>query len=670
MELRYTLAIERIKEIANEKVLPSRISDFFIREAEFIIFVSEVFEKAERDELCKLSIDELRKLNQRLYENPVDITNQCLNALSCEIRSVVPYIFEKDEYNLTIRMELFLEFYSAFIEAGEDREGVFSAEDYTEPSEETLRNILYYYVSDYVGRATEEKIREMVEPEGNFALKLLSEADWSDVSSLYRYGEKVTDVEEKTLMHLNSLPQETLKKMADTFTEGYRVGFATCGKDISIKKTVEIRYNLGFEPMVLLAVRNFEKIGLKTVLQRARKNLLCGRGLYGIGFQGASRGRQYEFDHKDDAALILDAHLSTIKTEALERAYEKYGKQARLFGGPAVIEVFGEDSPEYVTSSLSPKYSEEQQKLIRKTSSESMKIQLQYIPEEERSFTIIAFPTPDIGDPYGEIFNETIAINTLDYMKYRDIQQKLIDALDRGEYVVIKGCNGNETNLKIELCKLTDPSSQTIFENCVADVNIPVGEVFTSPVLKGTEGILHVSSVILNGSEYKNLKLTIEDGMVKDYSLDNFETVEENRKFFYENVLHYHKSLPIGEFAIGTNTRAYSFGRKYGIAKKLPILIAEKTGPHLALGDTCYSHDEESPMYNPDGKEVIARENECSRLRDSKPDEAYFDCHTDITIPFDELAEISVVCKDNSVITLIEEGRFVLEGTEELNDAL
>lgn len=670
MELRYTLAIERIKEIANEKVLPSRISDFFIREAEFIIFVSEVFEKAGQGELCKLSIDELRKLNQRLYENPVDITNQYLNALSCEIRSVVPYIFEKDEYNLIIRMELFLEFYSAFIEAGEDREGVFSAEDYAEPSEETLRNILYYYVSDYVGRATEEKIREMVEPEGNFALKLLSEADWSDVSSLYQYGEKVTDVEEKTLMHLNSLPQETLKKMADTFTEGYRVGFATCGKDISIKKTVEIRYNLGFEPMVLLAVRNFEKIGLKTVLRRARKNLLCGRGLYGIGFQGASRGRQYEFDHKDDAALILDAHLSTIKTEALERAYEKYEKQARLFGGPAVIEVFGEDSPEYVTSSLSPKYSEEQQKLIRKTSSESMKIQLQYIPEEERSFTIIAFPTPDIGDPYGEIFNETIAINTLDYMKYRDIQQKLIDALDRGEYVVIKGCNGNETNLKIELCKLTDPSSQTIFENCVADVNIPVGEVFTSPVLKGTEGILHVSSVILNGSEYKNLKLTIEDGMVKDYSLDNFETVEENRKFFYENVLHYHKSLPIGEFAIGTNTRAYSFGRKYGIAKKLPILIAEKTGPHLALGDTCYSHDEESPMYNPDGKEVIARENEFSRLRDSKPDEAYFDCHTDITIPFDELAEISVVCKDNSVITLIEEGRFVLEGTEELNDAL
>lgn len=670
MEERYLLAIERIRQIPNEKILPCTFSEFFEREAEFLIFADKIYTQVLNGELCKLELTQLRKINKRLYENPVDISNQYLNALSCEIRSAVSYIFEQDEYNLTIRLELFLEFYSAYVEAGEDINGVFQSEGYQEPEAETLKNILYFYVSDYSKRAAEEKIRQMVVPEDSFAGRLILQADWSDVSSLYLYGEKVTDIEERTLLHLNSLPKETLQKMADTFTEGYRIGFETCGKDISIKKTVEIRYNLGFEPMVLLAVKNFEKIGLNTVLRRGRMNLLFGRGINSVGFTGASRGRQYEFDHKDDAALILDAHLSNIKTEALKHAYEKYEKEARLFGGPAVIEVFGEDAPQYVTSPVAPKYSTAQQKIIRKAASENMKIQLRYIPEEERSFTIIAFPTPDIGEPYGEIFDETIRINTLDYMKYRNIQQKLIDALDRGEYVLLKGRAGNETNLKIELCKLKDPSSQTIFENCVADVNIPVGEVFTSPVLKGTEGILHVSSVILNGLEYRNLKVGIKDGMVEDYSLENFKTEEENRKFFYENVLFFHKTLPVGEFAIGTNTTAYTFGRKFGIAKKLPILIAEKTGPHLALGDTCYSHDEESPMYNPDGKEVVARENECSRLRDTKPDEAYFDCHTDITIPFDELAEISVVCRDNTVIPIIEEGRFVLPGTEELNEAL
>ena len=49
---------------------------------------------------------------------------------------------------------------------------------------------------------------------------------------------------------------------------------------------------------------------------------------------------------------------------------------------------------------------------------------------------------------------------------------------------------------------LADPAKETIFENCVADVNIPVGEVFTSPVLEGTEGTLFVSKVFLHGLPY------------------------------------------------------------------------------------------------------------------------------------------------------------------------
>ena len=56
-------------------------------------------------------------------------------------------------------------------------------------------------------------------------------------------------------------------------------------------------------------------------------------------------------------------------------------------------------------------------------------------------------------------------------------------------------------------------------------------------------------------------------------------------------------------------------GRKYGIEAKLPILIAEKTGPHFAVGDTCYSWSEDTAVYNPDGKEIIARDNEISLLR-------------------------------------------------------
>ena len=124
----------------------------------------------------------------------------------------------------------------------------------------------------------------------------------------------------------------------------------------------------------------------------------------------------------------------------------------------------------------------------------------------------------------------------------------------------------------------------------------------------------------------------------------------------------------MGEFAIGTNTTAYVAAKKYDIADKLPILIAEKMGPHFAVGDTCYSWSEDVPVFNPDGKEIVAKENSASALRKEDPKKAYFNCHTDITIPYDELSLIEIIKEDNTTEKIIADGRFVLPGTTELNE--
>ena len=123
----------------------------------------------------------------------------------------------------------------------------------------------------------------------------------------------------------------------------------------------------------------------------------------------------------------------------------------------------------------------------------------------------------------------------------------------------------------------------------------------------------------------------------------------------------------MGEFAIGTNTMAYVVSRKYDLGRKMPILIAEKTGPHIALGDTCYSYEEDVRVFNPDGKEMIARENECSVLRKTDPKQAYFNCHTDITIPYEDIGRLVALTADRVEKPIIMDGRFVLEGTLELN---
>ena len=142
----------------------------------------------------------------------------------------------------------------------------------------------------------------------------------------------------------------------------------------------------------------------------------------------------------------------------------------------------------------------------------------------------------------------------------------------------------------------------------------------------------------------------------------------KNKELFKANVLYDHETLPLGEFAIGTNTTAYVFANKHDIVYKLPILIVEKMGPHFAVGDTCYSRAEDVYVTNPDGKEIISRDNEVSLLRKTDPDKAYYNCHTDITIPYDEIGRISVVDYSGKETSIIENGRFVLSGTDMLNE--
>ncbi len=74
--------------------------------------------------------------------------------------------------------------------------------------------------------------------------------------------------------HLNRLPEETIRKMADVDSEGYRIGFVNTGKDLSKKSVVNIRYILGFERVVKKAIENFEKMGLKPVIYRAAVSVL------------------------------------------------------------------------------------------------------------------------------------------------------------------------------------------------------------------------------------------------------------------------------------------------------------------------------------------------------------------------------------------------------------
>ena len=605
---RYDIAIQRIKEIITEETVEERFLPYFVASAQFILKIDNLLKLIESKKIEQLTLEQLDTLNKELYEdetetvyekcfaNPefaVDKLGEEYGQLLCYVfaanRNMISNAFQGKLEEITLRMELFIEIYNQF----EDRENL---------TKKSIHDMIHSFEKDNSEIFMTNRIDEIINPENDFAIKIVMESDLEDLRYLYKYGESISENEIETAKFLNTLSQEKIDKIASVYTEGYRLGFINTGKDLSIKKAVDIRYYIGFERIIRAAIKQFENMGLKPVIYKG-------------GYESTKINKQYWFDHKFDDALFFDKGYVQRKLEVATTAFENRKKTAALMAGPAVVEVFGENPFEPESKKEALQLSKEQQKLKVEYAREYTQIVQKYIKGDERSFTIIAFPLPEIGMDYEELFEETVKINCLDQDKYRKVQQSIIDALDKADFVRVEGKGNNRTYITVNMHELNNPEKETNFENCLADVNIPLGEVFTSPKLTGTNGVLHVSQVYLNELKYNDLEITFENGCIKDYTCKNFETEEENKKYIKENVMFNHDTLPIGEFAIGTNTTAYVMANKYDIVYKLPILIVEKMGPHFAVGDTCYSWEEDVKTFNPDGKEIVAKENEISALR-------------------------------------------------------
>lgn len=662
---RVELAIGRLGEIRQENIAVSdELKDYFNKVSDFLLYVYDVCcvreQKTDREHLAVINKglyeDILPENYAESYANPDyavrqlgEKYGQLLCALYAELRSTIAYAYEGRMYELVSLLELFLEIY-----------GMWSESEDSEPDEKYVKEAIYYYMYDYADVLVAQRILESITTTDTFATDIIMKSDLEDVAYLYKYGEYITENEIRTAEYLNSVSEERVRDMAKTYVGGYIKGFKTMRIDMSGKKTVNIRYSIGQERMIRYAIELFRENGLEPIIFRYPVSRINRKLTLRNGYTATPANKQFDYDHRMDEALFFDRAFVERKLSVITDTYEKHKEEALAYAGPAVVETFGENPFKPINCDNAIRLSEKQQKLSVEYTSKLSEISNSYIPRDKYSFTIIAYPIPEIGERFEEIYDEIVRINTLDNDMYEKIQQSIIDVLDDAEYVHVVGTGANKTDIMVKLHDI-DREKETNFENCLADVNIPLGEVFTSPVLKGTTGTINVSQVYLNELKYNNLSLVFEDGMIIDYSCDNFETEEENKSFIKENVMFNHDTLPMGEFAIGTNTIAYVMAHKFDILYKLPILIVEKMGPHFAVGDTCYSYSEENILYNPDGREIIAKHNE--RSVEGK----YYNCHTDITVPYEEIGGIYAVRADGGATAIIEDGRFVLEGAMELN---
>ena len=668
------LCEERMKKILSEKEdaeEPGAALSYGAELSAFGLLLTDTLRLSISGELKELEEEELRRRNEAFYAdilpgayetsfaNPAfscrlfgKKRGQVAAAVYSELRAQLTYAYSGLGKPVCYALTLFLEVFGLL---ENDADG------------NALRRALFYYVHDYTGEFVLNRLAEQLTESFPYYRDLILDETIANRKKLYLSGEYISDNERKMSDYLESLPEEELASMAATFVDGYLRGFRVMRVSLDGKHFADLRGTVGMERLHKKVTEQLSAHGLTALIYPPQRTVF-GRSYGRMNGTGSlSPNPQYDYDHRNDYLLVLNKRLLENRLLKTGEAYQLFADSCKAYAGPLVQESFGEPDFLPVNKPEVPVPDWRLGKLLQEQRTRLGMLRDRFIPGDAYSFSIIAYPIPAIGPEFPDIFRETVKLNTLDNDRYTRIQQKLCDALNEGRFVRVLGRGENKTDLTVALYDRNDPATQTIFENCTADVNIPVGEVFTSPKLTGTNGVLHVTSVYLEGKLFRNLSLTFKDGMITDYSCGNFPTEEENAEYIRENILFRHETLPMGEFAIGTNTEAYRMGKKFGCEASLPILIAEKTGPHFAVGDTCYAHAEEHKVYNPDGREIIARDNELTRNRDKEPEKAYFNCHTDITLPYDELLSLTVTDGNGNETVILSDGRFCVPGTEELN---
>ncbi len=665
VKVSYENTLITIKEIYNEtknyrkEQKKKEYYRFFNTVGKFILKLADYEKNLDDDYFSIKSFDELLKENSELYNeivpknykkksyaNPaycVNVFGDKFGQLICyfylRYRQCITYalyhkIFKMEEYN-----KLFIDVFS-YIKDNEPEYDSFK-ELITEPQrkDKTQEIIL--------------KLKEQLDKDFSYLRDIVENTDLSDLRYLFKYGRYITKNEINTARFLLNYPEDKILKLSGQVAKAYINGFKRNNKDISGKSTIMITYHIGQERIIRQLIKDLKKYNLEALISNV---------------SSTSINKQYNYDHRFDASLYLDNEHTSLYEKNFEEAGERCKDILSVFSGIIPFHTFGElpFKPENKKECL--KFTEEQQKLFQIHQNNIVKIREKYIPLVEISFSVISFPSPEVGENFEKIFEDILEINMLDTDKYENIQQEIIDVLDKADYVHVKGKRKSRTDIKVKMQKLRNPEKETNFLNCGADINIPLGEVYTSPQLKDTNGILHIEETYLSGLKFVDLELTFKDGYIVDYKCGNFDKVEDNKKYIEENLLFPHKTLPLGEFAIGTNTLAYVIAKKHNIMNILPVLIIEKMGPHFAIGDTCFLLSEDKPVFNRlNNKEVIARENEKTALRKTKPNEAYTYRHTDITLPYESIEFVTVITENGEKIDIIRNGKFVLEGTDELN---
>ena len=271
-------------------------------------------------------------------------------------------------------------------------------------------------------------------------------------------------------------PPEHVQHIAEHIVSAFLHGFLSQSRDRRDRTHVRMYYCVGQEALVQAVLRVLDARGLRPILLRPH----C-----------LSRGGTYAMKHSADRAACLSEKSLAALLDALAAAYDRYAAVLSDTCGMIGIDQFGARGG--VAQMPPEQYQPSAARRARLASYEDFnrRQDTRYLAPSDISFCKIAFPNALFGASLPPLFDAFYALNTTESDCYERLQQMIIDVLDTCCCVRVSGAAGNQTELSIRTRLPEHPEVQTAYLNCGGDLNVPHGELFTTPLLTGSDSPLY-----------------------------------------------------------------------------------------------------------------------------------------------------------------------------------
>ena len=231
---RLELVMERIEAVSEEEAssVEELYRGYFFEMSELFLVLYKLAEASLSGKLAEISTLEGKKINRRLYldvqedyadsyANPAYAVSKMgweygplLSALDARLHGIYTSCMEGNIRYLCIYAELFVEIYNCF-------------EDAQNLNVHEIRKCIYSFMHDYTEIFNADAICRLIDPEYDYFTQIVMEAELDHPAYLYRYGLYIGKDETESAHFLHSLTKQQMQAMADTFTEGYRIGGKT-----------------------------------------------------------------------------------------------------------------------------------------------------------------------------------------------------------------------------------------------------------------------------------------------------------------------------------------------------------------------------------------------------------------------------------------------------------